>query len=220
MNKQERAANAKRVSYYHNFRSRKETRESVLSTKIYDNCWRSIVLPPIEFEKTNIRFCYDVEEGLGYFTKDENFAVLDCASFKNPGGGFLNGAMGQEEALCSVTNLYNILSSSRIQKLYYDRHQKSDPFYSDEMMHVPDVLYKCSGSDYSDKRRCNVIVAAAPNLSVWNNRAVSVINKEIFKRVEKILDIVMLHQNKSLLLGAIGCGVFKNYPTIVAEAFS
>lgn len=219
MNKKERAENAKRVADYHDSINRKETEKSVLSTKIYDNCFPSIALPSVEFEKTNICFCHDVEEGLGYFKKDGNFAVLDCASFKNPGGGFLNGAMGQEESLCAITNLYNILSSFRIRKLYYDSHQKSSPFYSDRMMYVPDVLYKCIGGDYSDKRRCNVIVAAAPNLSVWNNRKVSMINRTIFNRVEKILDIAMFHQNKSLLLGAIGCGVFKNPSTIVAEAF-
>ena len=41
----------------------------------------------------------------------ENIGVLNFASAKNPGGGFINGAMAQEESLAASSILYRTLTA-------------------------------------------------------------------------------------------------------------
>jgi uncharacterized protein (TIGR02452 family) len=44
---------------------------------------------------------------------------------------------------------------------------------------------------------------------------------EIMKeRIKKIIFLAVNHQNQALVLGAFGCGVFRNDPQMVAEYFS
>ena len=42
----------------------------------------------------------------------ENIGVLNFASAKNPGGGFINGAMAQEESLAASGTLYRTLTAN------------------------------------------------------------------------------------------------------------
>jgi uncharacterized protein (TIGR02452 family) len=62
--------------------------------------------------------------------------VLNFASAKNPGGGFLNGARAQEESLARSSALYPCLRKSGM----YDHHRASgDCLYTDWMIVSPEV---------------------------------------------------------------------------------
>lgn len=64
-------------------------------------------------------------------------AVLNFASARNPGGGYLNGAQAQEEALCRASALYVTLLRAPD---YYAHHRaERSPFYSDRVIHSPGV---------------------------------------------------------------------------------
>src|SRR5436309_3646440 len=66
----------------------------------------------------------------------ERPAALNFASAKHPGGGFLNGALAQEESLARSSGLYACLSGNAM----YDFHQAAgDPMYSNYVLYSPDV---------------------------------------------------------------------------------
>ncbi len=69
----------------------------------------------------------------------ENIGVLNFASAKNPGGGFLNGAMAQEESLAASSTLYR---TQTIQEEYYRANRAcKSMMYTDYGIYSPDVIF-------------------------------------------------------------------------------
>src|ERR1700676_3459584 len=72
----------------------------------------------------------------------DKIGILNFASAKNPGGGFINGAQAQEESLARSSILYASLMTSAGQ-LFYTSH-KRDPkagYYSHAMICSPGVIF-------------------------------------------------------------------------------
>ena len=144
-------------------------------------------------------------------------AVLNFASAKHPGGGYINGRTAQEECLCRASTLYYVLDT---QKGFYDHHNAmSDQMYSNLMIYSSNIMF------FRDKHgtrvnpfTADVITAAAPNNSNGELKQSDVYHV-VRSRVSKILDITTKHGRKTLILGAWGCGVFKNDPVVIANAF-
>ena len=66
-------------------------------------------------------------------------AVLNFASAKNPGGGFINGAMAQEESLAASSCLYKTLTAH---ETYYKMNRAcSTMIYTDHAIFSPDVVF-------------------------------------------------------------------------------
>jgi len=144
--------------------------------------------------------------------------VLNFASAKNPGGGFINGAMAQEESLAASGTLYKTLIAHRT---YYDENKaQSSMMYTDYGIYSPDVLFFRNGAF---KLLANPAVASVLTMPAVNmgqvilkgedsNRAEQVMRR----RMKLVLTIFAEQGAKNLILGAYGCGVFRNDPEKVA----
>ncbi|MFI0163279.1 TIGR02452 family protein [Streptomyces sp. NPDC017095] len=149
-------------------------------------------------------------------------AVLNFASARNPGGGYLNGAQAQEEALCRASALYTCLLTARA---FYDHHRaERDPFYSDRVIHSPGVpvFRDDRGRLLAEPFRAGFLTAAAPNAGVIRRTAperAAGLPGALAVRAERVLETAAAHGYRRLVLGAWGCGVFQNDPAQVAGAF-
>jgi uncharacterized protein (TIGR02452 family) len=152
----------------------------------------------------------------------EPVAVLNFASARNPGGGFLNGAQAQEEALCRASALYTCLLRARE---FYDHHRAHrDPFYTDRVIHSPavPVFRDDRGGLLDEPYTAGFLTAAAPNAGVVLRTAperAAELPRAIAVRAERVLETAVAHGYRRLVLGAWGCGVFRNDPAQVAGAF-
>jgi uncharacterized protein (TIGR02452 family) len=153
----------------------------------------------------------------------ERIGVLNFASARNPGGGFLNGTQAQEESLARSSGLYkSLLKCSE----YYDYHRGSRSLlYSDRMIYSPGcpVFKKDDGSLLSTSYIVDFITSPAPNAGEIENKQPEEkdkINEVLYIRGAKLLSLAAYHECDALVLGAWGCGVFRNDPAIVAQMFA
>ena len=152
--------------------------------------------------------------------------VLNFASAKNPGGGFLNGARAQEESLARSSALYACLTTSGMYAHHRGDEGNADCLYSDWMIHSRDVpVFRDdeSGDLLEQPYLCAFLTAPAPNAGVVLKREPSrrdEVDAVMNARVSRALAICAVEGHRHLVLGAWGCGVFGNDPAVVARAFA
>jgi uncharacterized protein (TIGR02452 family) len=149
--------------------------------------------------------------------------ALNFASAKNPGGGFIGGAKAQEEDLARCSALYACLVKQRD---YYDANRSSPSLlYTDHMIYSPDVPF------FRDERLevlaspflLSIITAPAPNAGWALARDASIgpqLRRTLHERAKKVLAVAAAHEHRTLVLGAWGCGAFRNDPSDAAHAFA
>lgn len=169
----------------------------------------------------------------------QRVCVLNFASSLNPGGGVAKGSNAQEESLCRCSTLYPDLYTNEIINQFYSIHRKAIRYnkmnylYNDDCIFTPNVVVFKTDEKWPRLMKqenwydVDVITCAAPNLRkgykrYMENGEVIISDEElkriITKRVKKILSIAKKEREDVVILGAFGCGAFKNPPTIVAEA--
>jgi uncharacterized protein (TIGR02452 family) len=156
-------------------------------------------------------------------SNDTNPACLNFASAKNPGGGFLNGALAQEECIARATGLY--LCQHRAKEYYSFHRGLNTCLYSDHMIYSPEVpvLKDEEGNLLPSLTLATIITSSAVNAGVIRRNEISKIDQIVplmRKRVEKLLALCLHHQHETIVLGAWGCGVFQNDPEEIAELFA
>ena len=152
-----------------------------------------------------------------------HLACLNFASAKNPGGGFLNGSLAQEEALACASGLYPCLLKA---PEYYERNRANrSALYLDLAIFSPLVPFfrDDTGALIEKPIFASVITAPAPNAgAIAQNEPVNLrqVEPTMRRRAELVLEIARAHQVDQLVLGAWGCGVFRNDPKTVAGIFA
>ena len=160
------------------------------------------------------------------------------ASATNPGGGVVNGSSAQEEALCRCSTLYFNLNVREMWDGFYTPHRMAhDPLHNDDVIYTPDVVVFKSDTAYprtlaeSEWKTLDVITCAAPNLrerpsnrmnSGDGDERVKISGQDLQalheRRLRRILDVAAANGAEAIVLGAFGCGAFRNDPKVVAGA--
>ena len=163
--------------------------------------------------------------------RGERICVHNFASALNPGGGVTHGASAQEEAICRCSTLYCNISVPDIVNKFHYRHRQlmrlkeMNVLYNDDCIFTPGVIAFKSDTSVPQLlaedswNQVDVITCAAPNL-----REYQISDEELLhiheKRVGRICDIAVSENEEVLILGAFGCGAFRNSPYVVAEAMA
>lgn len=164
----------------------------------------------------------------------QKVTVLNFASSTSPGGGVENGASAQEECLCRVSTLYPCLKTRTAWEKFYAPHCAAhNPLHNDDIIYTQDVVV-LKDDDYNllpSPFHVDVITCAAPNLrespsnryNRYDGDAVHVSPEKLLelhlKRARKILSAAAANGAEVLILGAFGCGAFRNDPAVVAAAY-
>lgn len=160
--------------------------------------------------------------------KGKKVAVLNFANNHSIGGSpFSAGA--QEESLCRCSTLLPCLEAMKY--MFYDTHIRQyengeiDFRGNDDLIYTPNVVvFKSDESTepiypkmIDDWYEVNIITSAAPEIG--DRSLPSNYEQLITSRIKKILDVAAREKNEVLILGAWGCGAFKNPTDIVARVF-
>lgn len=148
----------------------------------------------------------------------KDIAVLNFASAKNPGGGFLNGAKAQEESITASSTLYKTLTAHT--EYYENNRAEKSMMYTDHGIYSPDVLFIRDGSFalMPEPVKASVLTIPAVNMGQVRLKGEDeeTAKHVMYRRMKLVLSIFAEKGAKNLVLGAYGCGVFRNDPVRIA----
>lgn len=193
----------------------KEIQKCIKDTKLYNN----FVAPLKEVNNNSIKGSLSTLDSVSAvlnLSKGKT-ALLNFASYKSPGGLFMEGSMAQEECLCHYSFLYNVLSQHPD---YYEYNNKNlnKSLYTNRALYSPNVIFEKNG----DTKVCDVITCAAPYKAAskkYCNVSDEENTKALESRIKFVLDIAEDNKVETLILGAYGSGVFGQNPKEVAYIF-
>jgi uncharacterized protein (TIGR02452 family) len=156
-------------------------------------------------------------------SEGETPVALNFASARNPGGGFQGNARAQEEDLARASALYACLVT---QMAYYDANRgQTSMLYTDHIIYSPAVpFFRDDRLTFLETPFCaSVVTAPAPNAGEALKRdpaAGPSIRETLERRARYVLTVAAAKGQRCLVLGAWGCGVFRNDPHQVADIFA
>jgi len=149
----------------------------------------------------------------------EDIVALNFASARNVGGGFLAGAIAQEEDLCRASALYACMKNK---PMFYNENILCDnSYYTHNVVYSPNVPF--FRDDYlnllEEPYHLSIVSAPAPNVRSMASVNENILYKTLLTRAKKILSVAHVNDHKNIILGAWGCGAFGNDPEMVSKVF-
>ena len=139
--------------------------------------------------------------------------ALNMASLRKPGGGVANGAMAQEECLFRCSNLHHSISKHA----YPLKHNEA--IYTHAAEFIKDRFYE----DLPEPVNCDIITIPAVNINSRYRPDALMTDKEYTDLTSAKMRLIFRaaeeNNRETLILGAWGCGVFKNDPQRIASMF-
>lgn len=146
--------------------------------------------------------------------------MLNFASAKYAGGGVQYGSIAQEEDICRNTLLYFYLRE------FNESHYVPGKFAGSNYLLEDFIIYSKNvptiTPDLELGKTNNYITSAAPDLRMcneMNDKAIQHISRAWIIRIKSVLGAAWLNDQKKLVLGPWGCGVFQNDPEMVYSCF-
>lgn len=157
------------------------------------------------------------------FDENENeVLVLNFANPLYPGGGVRRGASAQEEDLCRRSSLILSLETTKSMKFYAYNSALKSYLASDAMIISPKVeVIKDNKYNLLDKTfTVAVLTCAAPMITFGlEGKKEPEYEAMVFTRIEHMIQVAIHYNYRHLVLGAWGCGAFRNDARMIAELF-
>lgn len=148
---------------------------------------------------------------------------LNFASAKNAGGGFLGGSQAQEESLARSSALYPTLL--RCPEYYEANARCRTAFYTEHVIHSPavPVFRDDDGTLLEGPYRVGFVTSPAVNAGAVRKNEPhreDEILPAMRRRIGHVLTVFAARGYRHVVLGAWGCGVFRQSPAEVAGLFA
>jgi len=191
-------------------------------TRLY-NGMADLALPPlVRNPTTQIHVVNEdsVTEGLrlkrefGY-----NVAVVNFANEDTPGGGVVNGARAQEEALCRTTGLYYSIDPRLNTHLVFPNGRYKIPEFGSIFSPSVPVLRRPEGDRFQWMDGVETLPFISSAAYHPGNRPQDPLTAEagMKQKIRMQIATAMHHGCDAIVLGAFGCGAFRNLPEDVAR---
>ncbi|MBO4725726.1 MAG: TIGR02452 family protein [Firmicutes bacterium] len=172
---------------------------------------------------------------------DAKIAVMNFANAFHAGGGVTKGSNAQEESLCRTSTLYPLIYRKYLKGTYYKRNNShrylnNNAKGTDALVYTPGVIVCKTDEDLPQRMpesewvEVDVITIAAPDLRQKSNPHAPLVGNgtcmteaEQFgyhvRRAIHMLTCAAAEGAEILVLGAFGCGAFRNNPDVVSRAY-
>ena len=167
--------------------------------------------------KRTEQLSYDPDRG-----DEKPVLVLNLANPVNPGGGVRRGAKAQEEDLCRKSSLLVSLESDEAAAYYRYNRALNTYMGSDALIIHPqvEILKDENGDLLPETAVAAVMTCAAPMLRYGSESMTREQYEEMmYRRITGMLKTAAFLGYRHLVLGAFGCGAFRNDARIVSDIF-